>query len=209
MIGSGNITLTFDPVWTYLWREDIGYIQTIKVDGYFTTNIHNIAIVDLKTDKNITGQGYTFKVNATVQNMGKYTEIFDITVYINATLSKTLTITLTSESLTTITIICNTTSWIKGNYTITAHITPIPYEINLTDNTYVNGWVLISVVGDVDASRRVDMLDLWLIQGKFGAVIGNPYPDVPEYIPNYDVDCSGRIDMIDLWITQNNFGQTW
>ncbi|MHA1723156.1 MAG: dockerin type I domain-containing protein [Candidatus Baldrarchaeia archaeon] len=83
-----------------------------------------------------------------------------------------------------------------------AYAWSVPGEADTVDNTYMNGWIFISIASDVDASGRVDMIDLWLIQKHFGALVGTP-----NYVPNYDVDSSGRIDMIDLWITQNNFGQ--
>lgn len=48
----------------------------------------------------------------------------------------------------------------------------------------------------------VDMVDVWLVQKCYGAIIGDA-----RYVLNYDLDNDGKIQMIDLWIAQKHFRQ--
>jgi ABC-type transport system substrate-binding protein len=90
----------------------------------------------------------------------------------------------------------------KGNYTIKAVADIVSGEMDAADNTFIDGWVFVAMVGDVDANGKVDMIDLWEEARHFGI----DYPD-PRYKPNFDIDDNLKIDMLDLWITAKEFGK--
>ena len=126
----------------------------------FTQSIHDvtiqyaisdIAITSVMPSKTIVGQGYSMKINVTVANKGNYTETFVVTVYAGTinpiTISQT-EITLTSGNSTTITFTWNTSGFAKTLYEIMAIADTLPGEMNILDNTFIVGFVLITKVGD-------------------------------------------------------------
>jgi hypothetical protein len=139
----------------------------------------------------------------TVANEGDYTETFNITVYANATSIATQTVTLTSGNSTTITFTWNTTGFAKGNYTISAYAWPVPGETDTGDNTFINGWVYVGLVGDVNADGIVDIADIYIIALSYGATIGTP-----EYKSNLDINGDGIIDIADIYIAALHYGET-
>jgi hypothetical protein len=179
--------------------------------------VHDVCVNDVKSAKTIIGQSKpplwtcAGNITVTVQNQGNFTESFPVTLYANLTVIGTQNVNNllsgVSKNLTFVWTTTNTTT--MGNYTIRAYATPIAgLETNTTNNNYVDGIVHVGLAGNIDypggggGGKLVDMIDLWLIQGKFGAIIGDA-----RYVPNYDIDNDGKIQMIDMWITQKNFGQ--
>lgn len=163
----------------------------------------NIAITKIESLKSIVGYGYTTDIIVEIANFGSFTEIFNLTIYINMTPICKREIMLQNESSITISVTWNTTSFDKGNYTISAYVTPVPAEINTTDNLLTDGWVYIGIPGDVDANNFVDVMDLLAIAFAYGSTPGHP-----KYNPNYDIDGNNFIDVMDLLITAMNYGKT-
>ena len=62
----------------------------------------------------------------------------------------------------------NTTGVAKGNYTIKAEATPVPYEIDLDDNSYTDGTVRVNMVGDLNGDGKVSITDIVIIALRFG-----------------------------------------
>jgi hypothetical protein len=119
----------------------------------------------------------------------------------------TQTVTLESGASTTLTFTWNTTGFAKGNYTIWAYAWPVPGEIDTADNTLTDGWVIVSVVGDITGPTgwpdgKVDMRDVGSVARAFGSYIGHPL-----YNPNYDIIYDGKIDMKDIGTVARNFGK--
>jgi parallel beta-helix repeat protein len=110
----------------------------------------NIAILDISPSKTVVGKGFTQYIYVSVQNQGWNTETFNITAYANATTITTLmNIALTGRNSSTITLIWNTTGFVKGNYTIWAYAWPVPGEIDTEDNRRIDGWILVTRAGDL------------------------------------------------------------
>jgi hypothetical protein len=169
----------------------------------FSHYTHDITIVDVICSKTIVGQGFTVRVNVTTQNQGNYEETFNVTLYANTTIiNKLTTIILTSGSSTTITFTWDTTGVAYGNYTISAYAHPVLNETDLTDNTYVNGWVVVTVPGDINGDFKVNHKDLLLLASAYGSEVEDA-----KYIPEADIDCSGKVDHKDLLILAANYGK--
>lgn len=162
----------------------------------------DIAVTDVTPSKTVVGQGYSMSINVTVANQGNYTENFNVTVYANTTEIETQEITLSSRSSTTITFTWDTTGFAKGNYTVSAVADTIPGETNTTNNNFIDGWVIITLVGDVNADGIVDIEDIYLISLSYGAIIGTP-----EYKPNLDINDDGIIDIEDVYIAALHYGE--
>jgi len=166
----------------------------------------NIAVTNVIASITSVGQGYSISINVTVENQGDYTENFTVTAYANTTGIQTKTVTLTSGNSITVTFTWNTTDFAKGNYTISAYVTPIPYETDITDNTFINGWVFVTIAGDVTSvmpgipDGSVDMRDIGAIFTKFMTT-----PTDPEWNPNMDINGDNVVNMRDISIACGNF----
>jgi len=166
---------------------------------------HDIAVVNVTNSKEgclpkpVVGQGYNVTVKVTVKNQGNFTEIFDVTVYANENIVQTQTINLTSGNSKTITFTWDTAGFAYGNYTIWAYAWPVAGETNTTDNTKVDGIVLVSIAGDVNSDRKVDISDLTKVVTAIPSA-----PGWPNWNPNADINDDGKVDIGDLVICANN-----
>ena len=98
----------------------------------------------------------------------------------------------------------------KGNYTITAKATQLPGETETTDNTLTNGWVFITIPGDINADLKVNILDCIIIANHFGHANGNGHtPDTKEWKDclNSDINNDNRVNILDCIILAGHFGE--
>jgi len=176
----------------------------------FTLSTHNITIqyaiadiatTNVSTSKTVVGQGYNVSLSVTVENQGDYTETFNLTVYANETIIETKEVTLTSGNSTTITFTWNTSGFAKGNYTISAVADTVPGETDTADNTKDDGTVLVSIAGDVNGDRLVDISDLVIT---VGAIPSTPTINPEIWNPNADINGDGVCDISDLVICVGN-----
>jgi len=177
---------------------------------YAFGGVHDLAITGVEPSKTVVGQGYTITLAINATNQGSCTETFNITAYANTTVILTETITLSSGNYATITLTWNTTGFAYGNYTIKAYATPVPGETDTTDNTYINGIVLVTIPGDVDNSGEINILDVSLVCHALWttpASDGTP-GDWWAWNPACDLNNDGKIDGADLAIVTLNYGKT-
>ena len=160
----------------------------------------DIAVKTITLSKTVVGQGYASKIKTAISNQELYYETFYVTLYANTTTIKTQTITLTSGNSTTVTFTWNTTGVAKGNYTITAKATQLPYETDTTDNTYIDGWVVVTWLGDLDGDFDVDQFDFWHFCDAF---IDYYKIHVKDPLCDFDDDCD--IDQFDFWYFCDGF----
>ncbi len=169
---------------------------------------YDIAIMGVTVPKTVVGQGYSMNITVSVGNQGDFTESFNVSVFYDDTAiilpdgKNHTTTTLPSGSSTALTIPWNTTDTSKGNYIIKAHITPLPGETDTTDNTLTDGIITVSIPGDVDGDRDVDLYDVV----KICTVYGSRSPYRP-YKPNCDINCDGIINLYDVVIACIHYGQ--
>jgi hypothetical protein len=163
---------------------------------------YNIAITNVMPLKTVVGQGYSMNVNVTVVNKGDFTETFDVTLYANTTAIETREITLESTASTTITYTWNTGGFVKGNYSIWAYAWPVLGETDVEDNTFVDGWIIVAMVGDINVDGIVDIEDIYNIALHYGTMSGQP-----DYSPNLDINNDGIIDIEDIYTTALHYGE--
>jgi len=211
-IGGGTTTLHLTD--TVLGNSTAQPIPHVTVDGDVEVFGGDIAITNVKTSKTIVGQGYSMDINVTVENQGTTTETFNLTVYANTSEIETKQINLDSNTSITITFTWNATGFAKGNYTITAYAWPLPGEADIADNSLTDGWIYISLIGDIMGpdgypDGKVDIRDVACVARLFGV----NYPD-PKYDPNCDFTgptlgmADGKIDIRDIAVVAKHFGET-
>jgi len=174
---------------------------------------YDVAITSIARSKTVVGQGYSLNINVTAANQGDYPETFNVTVYANTTSIETKEVTLPIGNSTTITFIWNTTGFAKGNYTISAYAEPVPPgEADTEDNTFIDGDVFVSIPGDVNGDKKVNILDCILIANHFGHVNGDGHtPGSKEWFDcaNCDINSDTKTNVLDCIVLSNKFGQSW
>jgi parallel beta-helix repeat protein len=166
--------------------------------------LYDVGVTETIPSKTAVGQNYSLNTTVKILNYGVNTETFNVTVRFNTTILQTGTITLTSRNSTAITFTWNTIGWTKGNYTITTHVTPIPGETCTSDNTYLYGFVAVTIPGDVDGNYHVDIYDVVKTCTYYGTQEGDP-----EYEANCDIDGDGDVDIYDIAVMCNHYGESW
>ena len=163
----------------------------------------DIALLDLKTSKTIVGQGFPVELNVTTENHGNKVEGFTMDIYFNDSLFHSENFTLSAGN-STFMIIWNTMGFAMGNYSLSIYIEPLEGETDLNDNSLSGKWVLISIPGDINGDKTVDIYDAVLLAGCF-----NYYPYYPHWDPNRDINGNGVVDIYDAVILASHFGESW
>jgi hypothetical protein len=179
--------------------------------------VHDIAITEVTPMKTIVGQGYFVNVKVALTNQGEYTEVVNVTLYANTTYVGSQNVTLINGGNAIVITAWDTTSFAKGNYTLWAYAWPVPEETDTADNTFVYGWVFVSLPGDVMPEFRVvDIYDVTVICAAYDAERGidggywhDPACDRCPHSPNLDINDDGIIDIYDVVICTSRYEQTW
>ncbi|MGD0494707.1 MAG: dockerin type I domain-containing protein [Candidatus Bathyarchaeia archaeon] len=149
------------------------------------------------------GQGYSGNITVTAENLGGYTETFNITAYANTTIIASESVTLPAGNSTTVTFVWNSTGFAYGNYTISAYALPVLGETNTANNNFTGGVVTVTFPGDVNGDGTVDIYDAILLSGAFGSSPGSP-----KWNPNADLNNDGIVDIYDAIILAGNYART-
>jgi len=172
--------------------------------------LHDVAIINVATSKSncspieTVGEGYNLSIYTTVENQGNVSETFNVTAYANMAAIEKLQITLGPGENKTITFKWDTTGVSYGNYAISATAETLPFESETADNTLVGDCVLITIAGDVDGDKDVDIYDVVRMSGAYGIL----KPDL-RYDSNSDWDDDGDIDIYDIVIAADNYHNSW
>lgn len=184
-------------------------------DGFFCTLVADVAVISVEPEKNMTYGGnvcsHFINVTVIVENLGDTLETFDVTTYYVDTLNVSSIIgTQTVFNLPpthnrTIEMVWNTTGTTTcSNYTIRAVASPVPYELNLTNNALDNGWVFIKITGDINGDGTVNILDVVSASAAYYTCEGDP-----GWNPEADIapPC-GCIDIYDITTIAARYGQS-
>jgi len=165
--------------------------------------LHDIGIINVTTSKNVVGQNYNISSNVRIINYGMEIETFNVTIQMNLTKIQTQKTALDVRNSITLTFTWTIPSTFQGNYTIIAYAEPVQDEIDITDNTYINGWVFVTIPGDINGDKVVNIKDAALLGVAFGSKQGQP-----SYNPNADINGDGYVNIKDAVIQGVHFGQS-
>lgn len=180
----------------------VGILSTHKVA--IAAASADIAIADIQPWKRIVGQCFPVRINVTLQNQGDEEAVFNVTLRANMSrIGEITNMKLANGTSKTVTVTWNTRSVSKrGNYTISANATILVGETDVDDNTFVDGWVFVTIAGDVDGNRRIDIFDIVRLAMVYGVSLPNP-----RYDPYCDIDDNGMINIFDIVIAE--YGMHW
>jgi hypothetical protein len=160
------------------------------------------------------------EVNITViaKNKGTKIETFNVIVYYNKTETEWVEIgnqnvyALTPNTEEELIFVWNTTG-VKccKNYTIKAEASVVPGEIDTGDNTYINSFVKIRPIGDINGDCKVNILDIFIVARAFGsAAEDNPATAVDE-TKNWnviaDINNDKVVNILDIFKIAKEFGK--
>jgi len=177
-------------------------------DIYYKTNpppqyLHDIAIVSVTRNPDTTQvrKGLNVSIEVVPQNQGLKTENFVVSCYANSTLIGSKNVSLCPGQLMPINFLWQTSAIDSGIYTITAQVSVVSGETDTADNTFIDGKVLVRILGDADFNGLVEMPDFYMWRGNFGKT---PDRFPPGVYPDFDVN--GLVEMPDFYIWRGNFG---
>ena len=206
-----NKTITSAAVaWRIYFFDNVGNTNATDIMIFYVyPPIHDVAVVNVTALKTVAGSGFNMSIQITVKNVGNVTETFNVTAYANNTIVETQTVTkLWSGFSKVLTFTWNTTDFAKGNYTINAYATPVLGETYVADNNSTDGWVFVTIAGDVTSHDGppdgiVNMRDIGAICNKFMTT-----PSHPEWDPNMDINDDNVVNMRDIGVACDNFMKT-
>jgi hypothetical protein len=151
---------------TYLLNSDGEPMDHNATDGFFMSLIRDIAILDIEVDRNWAYKGWPVDIAVKVKNKGNISETFDLRAYYDGNLIGQTTVNdLAPNEIRDVIFTWDTSSVGGGNYTIRAEADTLPYEVNVSDNTFTDGKVLIMTqIHDV-AITSVSLPGNWAYQG--------------------------------------------
>ncbi len=167
-----------------------------------TLLIADIAVTAVSPAETVLAQGETLKVNATLLNLGWEPESLGVTLATNGTLVGSVQTSVGFQGTRTISLSWNTTGWSLGRYVLKVTAANLTGESN-PGNNVLTRTVMLTIPGDVNGDRTVNILDLVAVAIVFGTRIGSP-----GYNPNADVNRDGVINILDLTFVALRFGQT-
>jgi hypothetical protein len=137
-----------------------------SIGGFFMSLIRDVAVTNVVPSRSWAYAGWPVDINITVKNLGNISETFDLNATYDGNLIGTVTIiNLPPNGETTVAIPWNTLGVPEGNYAITGKASTLPYEINTTNNVYVDGTVqILTTIHDV-AITDVSPARNWVYQG--------------------------------------------
>jgi hypothetical protein len=185
------------------WNTVIGatMISNLSENYVYVHPAHDVSIQDVAASKTVVRQGLNLPVSVTVANKGDFAETCSVTAYANTTaIGKQTTTSLPKGSSTTLTFTWNTTDFLYGNYTIRAVSDLVPEEANLTDDTCIASWTIVTVTGDVDGDFAVKLADLVILARAYSSKPGDQ-----SWNPNADIDGNGLVGLSDLVILSRHY----
>jgi len=141
---SGVYEIKFSNDWNSILN--VSKLQDLPANRKFLGFTHDVAVIDVVPSATLIEHGETLEVNVTVANKGDFAETFNVTFCVNSTIVKTEMIeNLTRRTFETITLLWDTASFQRGNYVVSAYVTAVNGESNVTNNNFTYGIVAVGV----------------------------------------------------------------
>lgn len=166
--------------------------------------VHDVAVKAVTVPKNAVGREQSMNITITVRNEGTFPEVINVTVYLDDTIIGAHATPIPPETDDEIDLRPKIPPELDDyvNYTVRVEVSPVPGEEDIEDNTFVDGWIIITIPGDVDADKDVDLYDVVKICSVYGSKKGDL-----GYDPYFDVNGDEKIDLYDVVIACACYGE--
>jgi hypothetical protein len=163
------------------------------------------AVLSITSCKTIVGEGFSSNVTVFLENQGSKIEELNATFYANDTFIGYQTFMLRSNNSIIYSSDWDLASLAKGNYSLSVCIAPLESETDLNDNSLNGSWVFITIPGDLNGDKTVDIYDAIILANHFGLTRYH----VELWDPNVDLKEDGGIDIYDAILLANNYEKSW
>lgn len=196
------------------------HILCTTADGTVEVPQVDVAVTDYRIWRTIVGDSTDHPcfilMNVTVQNQGVSSGVCDICVYANSNIV-CWCYSLPLGVGETVVVNFNWTNpygYSRGNYTMSACVSPILGETDLDDNQLVGHWLFITIPGDCNGDKKVNVLDLISIAVHLGHTGGDGHMRFSEdwfKCMNTDVLVDGNCahNVLDLIRAAKYLGSHW
>lgn len=196
-IGPGRIGIVYSSDQLIPGRPNIFSMTILMAD---------VGLTSISQQQTVIGRGQSLKFNVTMVNNGWESESPRISLYgylgTNVTLIQTISTNVAYMGTRTVSFAWNTAGWAMGSYLVRAVASNVTGQSNPSDTTITPGAnVTITIPGDVNGDRAVNILDLVGVALAFGTRLGGP-----GYNPNMDLIQDGVINILDLVYVAQRFG---
>jgi hypothetical protein len=164
----------------------------------------NLAVSAVTVPKTVVGQGFNLTLTVVVENQGSTVETVNVTLYLNDDSLPSQSTLVDSGVTATFVFTWGTMGFSKGNYTASVAVAAVPRESSTVDNTLIGSTILVTIPGDVNGDRRVDIFDIVHMAGGYGTTAGHP-----KFNAASDINGDGDIDIFDIVIAATHYGETW
>lgn len=200
------------------WRPAPPYFAVIE-SAVVTSPLaeHDLAVINVTTSKQgctpapTIGRNYTLQINVTVQNQGGYVEsFFDVWTELSLVMPPPITVgpitvaSLAPGETTTLTFNWNTIGAAYGNYTVTGVVETVSGETETGDNRLNNIYIFVTLPGDFNGDKKVNILDAITLSNSFNSKLGDP-----NWNPNADINGDNKVNILDAIVLGNYFNQKW
>ena len=167
IVGAGKVLVIADEDSIVDWcigEADNNILANNAVDWLVTRAVHDVALTALSISKERAYIGEAVEINVSVSNEGEAPETFNVTVYCEAGESNAIGVqtiqNLHPNESVILKFTWNTATFQGANYTMRAVADAVPGEVDLYDNEYLGGRILVTVIGDVNGDGEVGLKDL-------------------------------------------------
>ncbi len=197
-----------EPYATQIGPGRIGILWTADLTGapnVFSMSIlmADVGITTVTPAQTVIGQGQTIMVNVTLTNNGWESESPLVTLFANGTsVGVSLQPIVPYQGTAVARFTWNTAGWARGKYVLNATMSNLVGESNPSNNKLTK-LVTLTIPGDVNGDKVVNIADLVSVALVFGTRVGGP-----GYNSNMDVNLDGIINILDLTFVAARFGST-
>jgi hypothetical protein len=178
--------------------------------------LHDVAVLGVTpyASHNTTAfRGEIVYIVVGVQNEGEAKEDVEVRCFANSSLIQSRQVTLVSGY--SMVFLWDTTGCKPGSYVISAYAVAVVGELDLTDNSFTDGSVVVRIFGDIVgvfngeilpvSDGRVDIDDFGMVIGHYGCAV--PWPH-PTWDAVADVNEDGLIEIDDIMLVGSHYGET-
>lgn len=170
--------------------------------------VHDIAVISVTASINYGYREYigTVTVFVTVKNEGTISEDFTVIAYYNSTDIASQAVSIEPGGVNVLLYFLDLKYAQYGDYHLKAEAIPVPYETDQSDNLLVGETIRLTIPGDVNFDRLVNILD-------WSSVSAHWYPGPPVgpvgYDSQLDVNLDEAINMIEVSVVSAHWNERW
>jgi len=201
----GNETLTPEQWETFWGMGDAnrdGYIDDIDVNLVLDAYGSISGDPNWNPDCDFDQDGYVGTVDCSIVAGYYGRDIWSHWSILGGSMGRQTVNDLSAANSTTLVFTWNTTGVPYGNYIISARATRVTGETDITNNAYDDGWVIVTIPGDVDGDGYCGSTDWSRLAGAYGCSYVQP-----SYDPEVDIDGDGYVGSSDFSILAGNYGK--